>query len=116
MPLPEARLGDLHTCPILGHAVTPIITGCATVFANGKPVATIGHMTACGAVIVTGDSTVLAEGKPVARLGDKTSHGGVIISGSEDVFVGTSVQSSVLKKATVTALAFVEFCPAAGGT
>ena len=52
--LPVARMGDLHSCPIPGHGVTPIFTGSLTTITEGKPNARIGDVTGCGATIVTG--------------------------------------------------------------
>ena len=52
--LAVARMGDLHSCPIPGHGVTPIITGSPTTITEGQPNARIGDVTGCGATIVTG--------------------------------------------------------------
>ena len=49
-----ARKGDLHSCPIKGHGVTPITSGSATVTIEGSPVARIGDSVGCGAVITSG--------------------------------------------------------------
>ena len=57
--IPVARMGDLHSCPIPGHGVTPIITGSLTTITEGKPNARIGDMTGCGAVIVTGSMNTI---------------------------------------------------------
>jgi len=51
---PAARKGDLHSCPIDGHGVTPITTGSASVMIEGQPAARVGDVTGCGAVITSG--------------------------------------------------------------
>lgn len=56
-----ARLGDLHTCPIPGHGVTPIVTGSNTVICEGAPVARLGDTTGCGATIITGSDDVIVD-------------------------------------------------------
>ena len=46
------RQGDNHSCPIPGHGVTPIVSGCATsATIHGKPVAIKGAVAGCGAVL-----------------------------------------------------------------
>ena len=53
-----ARVGDLHSCPIKGHGVTPIIaTPATTKIVEGKQVACVGSVTGCGAIITAGDPT-----------------------------------------------------------
>lgn len=80
---PFARLGDKHICPMHG---TNVITGTATrSTCDARPIATIGDVTTCGAVIVTGSAAVTVDGRPAATLGSKTSHGGVIISDSRSL-------------------------------
>lgn len=45
-------LGDLHSCPIPGHGITPIISGCATAsMTNGNAIAIEGSVARCGAVL-----------------------------------------------------------------
>ncbi len=44
--------GDQHSCPIQGHGITPIVSGCATkTNVNGKPIAIQGAVAGCGAVL-----------------------------------------------------------------
>jgi len=43
--IPVARMGDLHSCPIKGHGVTPIVTGSFKTITEGKPNARIGDIT-----------------------------------------------------------------------
>lgn len=52
--IPAARKGDLHSCPLKGHGVTPIVTGSARVMIEGKPAARVGDRTGCGAAIAQG--------------------------------------------------------------
>lgn len=53
-----ARCGDLHACPLPGHAVNAIVTCDPLAFANGEGIARVGDLTACGARIITGCETV----------------------------------------------------------
>ncbi len=79
MPKPIARIGDKHVCPKHGKGV--IVTGTSHSL-DGRPIATVGCKTSCGATIVTGSSSSTINGKPVATIGSKTSHGGVVVKGS----------------------------------
>jgi uncharacterized Zn-binding protein involved in type VI secretion len=54
--IPTARKGDLHSCPLEGHGVTPIATGSSKTIIEGQPAARIGDSTGCGAVITSGSS------------------------------------------------------------
>jgi uncharacterized Zn-binding protein involved in type VI secretion len=63
--LPVARLGDLHSCPlvypvlVIPHAVTPIIMGVYIEnrpLINGVPAAFEGDMTMCGAKLLSCNS------------------------------------------------------------
>lgn len=77
---PTARLGDKHVCPI--HGPNLIVKVAAKSTCDGRPVATVGDMTACGATILTGSVGCLIDGKPTAHMGSQTSHGGTIVEGS----------------------------------
>ncbi|RNF33637.1 PAAR domain-containing protein [Paracoccus methylarcula] len=77
---PVSRLGDKHICPV--HGANTIISVASQSTCDGKPIATVGDKTACGAVIVTGSSACIVDGRPTATIGSKTSHGGVIVEGS----------------------------------
>lgn len=55
-----ARFGDMHSCPIPGHGVTPIVIASDNMFVNGKGVARQQDMAACGAILVTVCDSVLA--------------------------------------------------------
>jgi uncharacterized Zn-binding protein involved in type VI secretion len=45
--------GDLHSCPIPGHGITPLSSS-LTLKSNGQPVIQIGDLAGCGAAIITG--------------------------------------------------------------
>lgn len=74
-----ARIGDPVWCA--EHGMTSIITGIPTFVCEGKPIATVGDRTACGATIITGAPNRTANGNPIARRGDRISHGGHILDG-----------------------------------
>jgi uncharacterized Zn-binding protein involved in type VI secretion len=65
--MPAARMGDMHTCPMVDpgpkpHVGGPITSGSATVMIGGMPAARMGDQAACAGppdVIVSGCSTVL---------------------------------------------------------
>lgn len=91
-----ARIGDMHTCPMVTgtvpHVGGSIVTSSApTVLIASMPVAGVGGVCTCVGPtdsIVMGSATVLAGGVPVARAGDTTAHGGSILLGAPTVFVG----------------------------
>ncbi len=93
MPQPAARVGDMHTCPmvtvLVPHVGGPVLPpGDPTVLIAGMPAARMGDLCTCAGppdVIVMGDFTVLVNGMPLARMGDMTAHGGVIIMGDPTV-------------------------------
>lgn len=94
---PAARVGDMHTCPMVNpgpvpHVGGPILPpGCPTVLIGGQPAARVGDMAVCTGppdVIALGSFTVLIGGQPAARLGDMTAHGGVIVVGLPTVMIG----------------------------
>jgi len=43
-----ARMGDLHACPLLGHGITPIITGSDKTLVEGEPIARVSDSAGCG--------------------------------------------------------------------
>ena len=50
-----ARKGDLHSCPISGHGITPLVSNTSPdTYVEGKQMAKTGTVAGCGAVIVTG--------------------------------------------------------------
>jgi uncharacterized Zn-binding protein involved in type VI secretion len=96
MGQPAARIGDMHTCPmvtgVVPHVGGPILPPCAvTVLTGGIPQARVGDMLTCVGppdVIALGSFTVLVSGQPAARMGDITAHGGVIVLGLPTVLIG----------------------------
>jgi uncharacterized Zn-binding protein involved in type VI secretion len=93
---PAARVGDLHTCPMVNglvpHVGGPVLPpGAPTVLIGGLPAARMGDMCTCVGppdVIIRGSATVLIGGKPAARMGDSTAHGGLITLGCPTVQIG----------------------------
>lgn len=68
---PAARMGDMHTCPMVTPGVPPI-----------------PHV---GGPIVMGSATVLIGGQPAARMGDQATCTGppdVIVGGCPTVLIG----------------------------
>ncbi len=96
MSKPAARIGDMHTCPmvtvLVPHVGGPVMgPGVPTVLIGGMPAAVMGDMCTCVGppdTIVLGSGTVLIGGKPAARMGDMTVHGGVIVLGCSTVLIG----------------------------
>ena len=97
---PAARVGDLHTCPMIAPGLPPIPhvggpvmgpPGAPPVLIGGTPAATVGMLCTCVGppdAIIKGSVTVLINGKPAARMGDQTAHGGVITLGFPTVMIG----------------------------
>lgn len=93
---PAARIGDMHTCPMVTgtvpHVGGPILPPCCpTVLVGNIPAARIGDMLTCVGppdVIVKASMTVMIGGQPAARMGDMTAHGGVIVLGLPTVMIG----------------------------
>jgi uncharacterized Zn-binding protein involved in type VI secretion len=91
-----ARVGDMHTCPMVNgtvpHVGGPVLPpGAPTVMIAGMPAAKVGDMLTCTGppdTIVKGSSTVMIGGMPAARQGDSTAHGGVITVGCATVIIG----------------------------
>ncbi|MGB1253449.1 MAG: PAAR domain-containing protein [Candidatus Promineifilaceae bacterium] len=95
MSKPAARIGDMHTCPMVTgtvpHVGGPISAGEPTVLIAGMPAARVGDSAVCVGppdTIAAGSGTVMIGGKPAARLGDSTAHGGVIVVGAPTVLIG----------------------------
>ncbi len=65
---PAARMGDMHTCPmvtgVVPHVGGPIIMGSATVLIGGQPAARMGDQATC-----TGPTDVIAAGCPTVLIG-----------------------------------------------
>jgi uncharacterized Zn-binding protein involved in type VI secretion len=95
---PAARIGDMHTCPMvtpgtppIPHVGGPVTMGAATVLIGMMPAARMGDMCTCVGppdTIAKGSPTVLIENKMAARIGDLTAHGGVITVGCPTVMIG----------------------------
>jgi uncharacterized Zn-binding protein involved in type VI secretion len=99
MGKPAARVGDMHTCPMVTPGVPPIPhvggpilpPGKPTVLIGGMPAATMGNMCTCVGPpdsIVLGSTGVLIGGMPAARMGDTCAHGGAIVAGCPTVLIG----------------------------
>lgn len=94
--LPAARVGDMHTCPmvtgVVPHVGGPVMPpGEPTVLIGGMPAARAGDMVTCVGPpdsIAIGSTTVFIGGMPAARMSDSTVHGGVIILGCPTVLIG----------------------------
>jgi uncharacterized Zn-binding protein involved in type VI secretion len=94
MPM-AARIGDMHTCPMVDvlkpHVGGPIVTGAPNVLIGGMPAARVTDVCTCVGppdVIVRGSVTVMIAGMPAARLGDLTAHGGLVVMGWPTVMIG----------------------------
>jgi uncharacterized Zn-binding protein involved in type VI secretion len=126
MGKPAARLGDMHTCPMvtpatppIPHVGGPILPPCVpTVLIGNLPAAVVGNMAMCVGPpdsIILGSTGVFIMGKPAARMGDTTAHGGVITVGYPTVLIGESgsvtvQQKQVLIKAAQSGTPFCEPC------
>jgi uncharacterized Zn-binding protein involved in type VI secretion len=95
MPMPAARVGDMHVCPMVNvlvpHVGGPILPpGAITVLIGGMPAARVGDLAVCVGppdVIVLGSFKVLIGGQPAARMLDMTAHGGMIMMGCPTVLI-----------------------------
>jgi uncharacterized Zn-binding protein involved in type VI secretion len=93
---PAARVGDMHTCPmvtgVVPHVGGPILPpGCPTVQIGNQFAGRVGDQATCTGppdVVIKGAATVLIGSMPSARLTDNTAHGGVIVVGFPTVLVG----------------------------
>lgn len=68
---PAARMGDMHTCPMvtpgtppIPHVGGPITMGSATVLIGGQPAARVGDMATC-----TGPPDSIVAGCPTVLIG-----------------------------------------------
>jgi len=113
---PAARIGDMHTCPMVDpgpkpHVGGPIVTGAPTVIICGVPAARIGDTATCIGppdTIAQGEPSVIICGKPAARLGDMTAHGGVIVAGCPTVLIGLPKGAACLAQASAQGAPFVD--------
>jgi len=94
---PAARVGDMHTCPLVNPGGVPHVggpisgPGAATVLIGGMPAAKATDIAVCAGppdVLVPGSSTVLIGGMPAVRQGDTTAHGGTVMVGLPTVVIG----------------------------
>jgi uncharacterized Zn-binding protein involved in type VI secretion len=90
-----ARVGDLHSCPmvtgVVPHVGGPVAAGSPTVLIGGMPAARAGDTCTCvgpSDTIAKGSATVTIDGMPAARMGDTTAHGGSIVLGCPTVLIG----------------------------
>ena len=96
MPMPAARLTDMHVCPMVDvlvpHVGGPITgPGAPTVLIGGMPAACVGDLATCVGppdTIMKGSATVMIGGKPAARMLDNCAHGGMIVLGCFTVLIG----------------------------
>src|SRR5262249_31220223 len=96
MPMPAARVGDPHLCPmvtvLVPHVGGPILPpGYPKVLIGGQPAARMGALCTCVGppdVIAVGAPTVQIGGQPAARMLDPTVHGGMIVMGYPKVLIG----------------------------
>jgi uncharacterized Zn-binding protein involved in type VI secretion len=95
MGMPAARVGDMHSCPIVTgtvpHVGGPILPpGGVPVLIGGMPAARAGDLATCVGppdTISLGSFSVLIGGRPAARMGDLTAHGGTIVAGCPTVLI-----------------------------
>jgi uncharacterized Zn-binding protein involved in type VI secretion len=97
MAAAAARVGDMHTCPLVTgtvpHVGGPILPpGVTTVLVGGLPAAVVGALCSCVGppdAIVAGSVSVLIGGRPAARIGSATAHGGTVTGpGAPSVLIG----------------------------
>lgn len=99
MGKPAARIGDMHTCPMVTPGLPPIPhvggpvsgPGVPTVLIGGQPAAHVGDLCVCAGPpdsTILGSATVMIGGAPALRLGDPTAHGGIIAAGCPTVLIG----------------------------
>ena len=93
---PAARIGDMHTWPMVNpgpvpHVGGPILKGEPKVMIGFMPAARVGDTCVCTGppdTIAMGSVTVKIGFMPAARMGDNTAHGGVIVVGCPNVMIG----------------------------
>ena len=96
MPLPLARLTDMHVCPMVTPGVPPIPhvggpvsgPGAPTVLVCSMPAAVMGDMAVCVGPpdsIVMGSVKVLITNKPAATMTSSCAHGGMVVVGAPTV-------------------------------
>lgn len=99
MSKPAARVGDMHTCPMVTpgtppvpHVGGPIMPpGSMNVLLASAPAARVGDQAVCVGppdAIAAGSNSVIISGAPAARLGDSTVHGGMVSAGASTILIG----------------------------
>jgi uncharacterized Zn-binding protein involved in type VI secretion len=99
MPMPAARLTDMHVCPMVTPGVPPIPHVGGPLIAPGEPTVLIGGLPAARltdqaicvgppSLVIMGSATVLIGSLPAARIMDPTAHGGMIVTGDPTVIIG----------------------------
>jgi uncharacterized Zn-binding protein involved in type VI secretion len=118
MGKPGARVGDMHTCPLVNPGPVPHVggpitgPGVPTVLVGGMPAAVVGDMATCVGPpdsIAMGSLGVFIGGRPAARMGDNTVHGGIITMGCPTVLIGdieANTQAATFMGAAATGCAF----------
>ena len=56
-----ARVGDTHTCPIIGHGTTPIMSGSQVLSVEGARAALAGSVCGCGAIVQASQFTAVSD-------------------------------------------------------
>lgn len=97
---PAARIGDMHTCPMVTPGTPPVPhvggpllpPGVVTVLICKLPAVNApGNMATCVGPpdsTAKGSATVLTQKRMQVRIGDLTVHGGSIVAGAPTVLVG----------------------------
>ncbi|HEX4771858.1 MAG TPA: PAAR domain-containing protein [Bryobacteraceae bacterium] len=99
MPMPAARITDMHVCPMvtpgvppIPHVGGPIVGPCApTVLICSLLAARVTDQCVCVGppdIIVMGSTTCLIVSLPAARILDQCAHGGMIVAGAPTVLIG----------------------------
>lgn len=95
MPMPAARISDMHVCPmvtlLVPHVGGPVAMGSPNVITGNMPQARVGDMCTCVGppdAIAMGSPTVLVNNMMAARILDNTIHGGMITTGFPTVIIG----------------------------
>ena len=97
MGMPQARVTDMHVCPMVTGRSFRTWAGrfCRPArlqfWSGALPAARVTDMCVCVGppdVIALGSFTVLIMNLPAARIGDMTAHGGTIVLGMFTVLTG----------------------------
>jgi len=82
-----ARVGDLHSCPIPGHGITPIVNGSGNFKTEGKVTSVYGSKTGCGAIIYGAASVSNA---PLESPSNSGRFGGPLVLGGPSIPISQS--------------------------